>query len=158
VSTGYDPAGEVDLAGFAGGMTAYAGLLAGIATTVKATEAQLPETYPPVDLVLGGVATHKLSRLIAKGAITSPLRAPFTRFVKPTGSAEHREDPRFDHGPRHTIGELLTCPFCLAVWIGTTYVIGLVTVPRPTRAVAAVLTVVAVSDGLQQVYARLRAS
>ena len=33
---------------------------------------------PASDLVLVTVATHKLSRLVAKDRITSTLRAPFT--------------------------------------------------------------------------------
>jgi hypothetical protein len=157
MSQGYDPDGDVDLVGFAGGMTAYAALGAGIATTLRATDLQLPATYPVVDVVLGGVATHKLSRLVAKGSITSPLRAPLTEFVEPIGSSEHDEKPRFHRGLRHTLGELLTCPFCLGVWIGTAYVTGLIAAPRPTRAVAAILSVVAISDALQHGYSRLRA-
>jgi hypothetical protein len=64
--------------------------------------------------------------------------------------------PRGDHGAKHTTGELLTCPFCLAVRVGTAYVAGLATAPRLTRAVAAVMTVVAMSDALQHGYQRLR--
>ncbi len=41
----------------------------------------LPEHYEVRDLVIGGVATHKLSRLLSKGGVTSPLRAPFTEFA-----------------------------------------------------------------------------
>jgi hypothetical protein len=42
------------------------------------------------------------------------------------------------------------------VWIGTAYVAGVAVAPRPTRALAAVLTVVALSDTMQHAYARLR--
>jgi hypothetical protein len=56
---------------------------------------------------------------------------------------------------RHTVGELLTCPFCLAVWIGTAYVAGLGVAPRAARAWAAVFAVTGVSDFLQHAYARL---
>jgi hypothetical protein len=156
VNQEYDPAGEVNLKGFAGSMTAYAALVAGVGTVMRARDLELPEAYRIVDLVLGGVATHKLSRLIAKGSIMSPLRAPFTEFVEATGSSEQDEDPRFDHGLRHTLGELLTCPFCLGVWIATAYVAGLVVAPRPTRAAAAILSVAAISDVLQHAYSRLR--
>ncbi|MDQ4054731.1 MAG: DUF1360 domain-containing protein [Actinomycetota bacterium] len=152
----YDPAGEVNLGGFAGSMTAYAAFVAGIGSVMKARDLELPEAYRIVDLVLGGVATHKLSRLIAKGSIVSPIRAPFTEFVQATGSSEHDEDPRSDNGLRHTMGELLTCPFCLGVWIATAYVAGLVVAPRPTRAAGAILSVAAISDALQQAYSRLR--
>jgi hypothetical protein len=156
VSNGYDPAGGVDVKGFAGSMTTYAALVAGLGAALRASARELPESFPVSDLVLGGVATHKLSRLLSKGSITSPLRAPFTEFVEPAGSSEHHEEARGEHGVRHTVGELLTCPFCLGVWLGTAYVAGLAVAPRPTRALAAVFSVVAVSDALQQAYERLR--
>jgi hypothetical protein len=108
------------------------------------------------DLTVGGIATHKLTRLLSKASVTSPLRAPFTQFEEPAGSGEHVESPRGRHGFRHTIGELLTCPFCLGVWIGTAYVAGLAIAPRSTRSLAAVLTVVALSDTMQHGFARLR--
>src|SRR4051812_16592045 len=38
------------------------------------------------------LATHKVSRLVAKDAVTSPLRAPFTRFQGPAGDAEVAEE------------------------------------------------------------------
>jgi hypothetical protein len=156
VSNGYDPAGEVDVKGFAGSMTTYAALVAGLGAALRASDLELPDRFPVADLVLGGVATHKLSRLLSKGSITSPLRAPFTEFVAPAGSSEHHEKARGEHGVRHTVGELLTCPFCLGVWLGTAYVAGLTLAPRPTRALAAVFSVVAISDALQQAYGRLR--
>ena len=63
--------------------------------------------------------------------------------------------PRGGNGVRHTIGELLTCPFCLGVWIATAYVAGLGVAPRATRGWAAVFTVTGISDFLQPAYARL---
>lgn len=98
------------------------------------------------------MATHKLSRLLARGSVTSPLRAPFTQFEGAAGLAEHHERPRGESGVRHTVGELLTCPFCLGVWLATAYVGALAVAPRQARAVASVLGVVAVSDWLQVGY------
>jgi hypothetical protein len=101
------------------------------------------------------VATHKLSRLIAKDTVTAPLRAPFTRFEGPQGQGELHEEVR-GHGARHTLGELLTCPFCLAQWVATAFAAGLVFAPRPTRLVASTFATVAISDALQNVYAFLQ--
>jgi alpha-L-arabinofuranosidase len=42
---------------------------------------RLPERFAASDLALAGVATYRLSRLIARDRVTSGLRAPFTRFV-----------------------------------------------------------------------------
>lgn len=58
-------------------------------------------------LLLLGVATHKLSRLIAKDWVTSPLRAPFTTYEGPASGPEVNESPR-GHGMRLALGELLT--------------------------------------------------
>lgn len=152
----YDPAGEVDLDGYAHSMAVYVAGVTGLLLVGRATGRQLPERYSIKDLAVGGLATHKLTRLIGKSSVASPIRAPFTDFEGAAGSGEHLESPRGDHGVRHTVGELLTCPFCLGVWVGTAYVAGLAFAPRSTRTAAAVLAVVGVSDALQHAYARLR--
>jgi len=114
-----------------------------------------PERYAWSDLALGAVATHKMARIIAKEGVSTPLRAPFTVFEGEAGSAEVEERPREGH--RHSLGELLLCPFCLAPWIAAAYVTGLAWRPRTARAWAALFTVVGGSDFLQHAYARLRA-
>ena len=151
----YDPRGEVDLRGFRASLAAYGTFVVGSALLLKGSRRALPERYPLTDLLVGGVAVHKFSRLLARGSVTSPLRAPFTEFEEAAGAAEHDERPREGHGVRHTVGELLTCPFCLGVWTGTTYVAGLALAPRQARAWAAVFGVVGVSDFLQHVYGRV---
>jgi hypothetical protein len=152
----YDADDAVNLAGYADSLAVYTVSVAGILYAGRATGRHLPDSYSIQDVALGGIATHKLTRLLSRSSVASPLRAPFTEFEEPAGAGEHVESPRGGHGFRHTIGELLTCPFCLGVWVGTAYVAGLVVAPRPTRALAAVLTVVALSDTMQHGYARLR--
>jgi hypothetical protein len=156
LTAGYDRDDTVDLAGFAGSMMTYAAALALTVLLGRATNQRLPQRYDPTDLAIGALATHKAARLVSKSSVMSPVRAPFTEFADPAGAAEHHEEPRGDHGGRHVIGELITCPFCLSVWIGSAYVAGLVFAPRPTRTLAAVLTVVAGSDVAQHLYQRLR--
>jgi hypothetical protein len=151
----YDSHGEVDLAGFSGSLATYAVSLGALVVASRATGGA-PARYSMTDLLLGGVATHKFSRLLSRGSVTSPLRAPFTEFEGAAGASEHTESPRGDHGVRHTVGELLTCPFCLGVWVGTAYVAGLGVAPRAARAWAAVFTVTGVADFLQHAYGRLR--
>jgi hypothetical protein len=101
--------------------------------------------------VLVSVATHKLARIIAKDAVTSPLRAPVNQFRGPAGASEVNESVRVP-GEGHATAELLSCPFCLAVWIATGLTAGLVFAPRLTRTVAAGLTAVAGADFLQLAY------
>jgi hypothetical protein len=151
----YDPAGEVNVEGFAGSMATYAVAVAALAVAAR-TAGSPPERYALGDVLMGGLATHKFSRLLAKGSVTSPVRAPFTEFVEAAGASEQDERPRGQHGVRHTVGELLTCPFCLGVWVGTAYVAGLALAPRATRAWAATFAVTGVSDFLQHSYSRVR--
>lgn len=151
----YDPEGQVNVRGFAGSLAAYMIAAATLSATARSS-GRLTENYSVVDLIVGGIATHKFSRLLSKGAVTSPLRAPFTEFESAIGSSEHMERVRGEHGLRHTVGELITCPFCLDVWVATAYVGGLTLAPRATRAWAAVFATTGASDFLQQVYSRLR--
>jgi hypothetical protein len=148
----YDPTGRVNLSGFAACMASYAALVGLALVGGRLTGRQVLARSSAADVVVGGIATHQLSRLLAKGSVASPLRAPFTEFEDPAGAAEHVESPRQDSRARRTIGELLTCPFCLAVWLGTAYVGGLAVAPRLTRAAAAVFSVVAISDWLHLGY------
>lgn len=150
----YSPDEHRPLRGYAAAMTAYGGLVAALTAAGALRGRRLPETVGPWDAVLLGVATHRLSRTLTKDAVTSPLRAPFTRYVEPQGNAELHEEVRGD-GVRHAVGELLTCPFCLAQWVATGFGAGLVLAPRGTRLAAGVMTAVAISDWLQLAYARL---
>jgi hypothetical protein len=155
----YDPEGRVNLHGFTGSMAVYLAGSSALVALARGTGGRLPERFDATDLVAGGIATHKFTRLLSKGAVTSPVRAPFTTFEGAAGSSEHHESPRDDSTVRHTIGELLTCPFCpfcLGVWVGTAYVATLAISPRAARAWAALGTVTAVSDFLQHGYARVR--
>jgi hypothetical protein len=111
----------------------------------------LPERVDGRDLLLAGVATHKLSRLIAKDRIMAFARAPFTEYQEPGGPAEVEERARGD-GLRRTIGELLVCPYCLGMWISGGFHLGLVTAPRTTRFAASLLPGLTISDFLQIAY------
>jgi hypothetical protein len=112
---------------------------------------RLPARVGVSDLALMGVATHKLSRLLAKDRVTSFLRAPFTEYQKPSGHGEVEEKPR-GHGWRLALGELLVCPYCLGLWVGGAFTTGFVFAPRSTRVVASAFAILAVSDFLQVAY------
>lgn len=56
------------------------GLAAAFAAT-KESEEELPKLGWS-DLLLFGIATHKLSRVATKDLVTSPFRAPFVKFKK----------------------------------------------------------------------------
>ncbi|MEP9384519.1 DUF1360 domain-containing protein [Nocardioides sp. KR10-350] len=143
------------IAGYLSAMSVFGTAVAGAAALGRVTGRDLPAAYALPDLALGAIATHKFARLMSKDGVTTPLRAPFTEFEENTGSAEVAESPRPEPA-RHVVGELITCPFCLAPWIATAYVAGLALAPRVTRAWAAVFSVVGGSDFLQHAYAHVR--
>ena len=140
------------LGGFLGAMGVYSAVVAAGAAAVRATGRPLPDRIPAGDAVLLTVATFRLARRIAKDPITSPFRAPFTTFRGTSGEAELAEEVREHGGVKHAVGELLTCPFCLAQWVGTAFVFGYAAAPRATRLAALTMTTVAGSDVLQFVY------
>jgi hypothetical protein len=138
-------------------LAAYGMLIAGFAAGAAAARLAakqrrpIPERIEPRDLALLGVATHKLSRIVAKDKVTSVVRAPFTTYQEQGGPAELEEEPRRD-GLRLAIGELVTCPWCLSPWAGTAFTIGFVANPRLTRLAASALSLSAISDFLQIAY------
>lgn len=140
-----------------GGYVVVMAVFAAIAGTlgiVAVTGRRLPNGVSPFDVVLMALGTHKLSRVLSKEAVTSPLRAPFTHYKEPGGPAEVMEEARTAGQLRHAIGELLTCPFCLDMWIATGFALGLVFAPRPTRLIAATMTALTGADFLQLAYAK----
>ena len=147
----YNNGEDRPLGGFLGAMSVYSTVVATGAALVRASGKQLPERIPLGDAVLITIGTFRLARRIAKDPVTSPLRAPFATFHGASGEAELAESVR-GHGPKHAVGELLTCPFCLAQWVGTAFVFGYATAPRATRLAALTMTTVAGSDVLQFAY------
>lgn len=148
----YSAGQERPLGGYLGLMSVYAGSTAAAAVAAKLLKRPIPHRVGAADLFLVGIATHKLSRMLAKDPVLSPFRAPFTRFAGQSGEAELSEEVR-GKGFQHAVGELLTCPFCLAQWVATGLVGGLVLAPKATRLLASVLTAKAISDTAQLVYA-----
>ena len=138
---------------FVGIIGANLAMVGALGLAVKASGKELPERLGIADLALLSVATHKLSRVLTKSPVTSPIRAPFTRFQGKGGEAELAEEVR-GGGTRKAVGELITCPFCLGEWIATLLTFGLVLAPRPTRLIASIFVTLTGSDLLQLAYAK----
>jgi len=136
-------------------MGVYSILVALLAALVRISGRPLPRSWQARDLVLLSVATHKIARLISKDPITSPLRAPMTRFEGTSGDAELSEQVRGD-GVRHAVGELLTCPLCLDQWVATILIFGAIVSPKTTRLIASLFGVVAAADVAHHLYSRLQ--
>lgn len=144
------------LAGYAVVLAAFSALVVGAVGLTFATGRRVPSDVRVRDLVLLTIGTHKLSRMLTKDPVTSPLRSPFTRFQETGGPAEVNEEVRRASQLRHAIGEMVTCPFCVSLWIATGFAIGVVFAPRFTRLVAATFSMVAGSDFLQLAYSAMQ--
>lgn len=140
------------LSGYLAAMGVYAGAVSGLTLLGRRLGLRAPQQITPWDVALFGIATHRVTRTLSKDAVTSPVRAPFTTYGGVQGPAELHEEVRTDSDLRHAVGELLTCPFCLAQWVATMFGAGLAFAPRAARLVAATFATVAVSDFLQMGY------
>jgi Protein of unknown function (DUF1360) len=129
---------------------AFGVALAGALAVAKRSGRE-PDRPGALDVVLAGLATQKLSRLLTKDKVTSFLRAPFTRLEEPSGYGELSEQPR-GSGMRHAVGELLVCPYCLGQWVAGGFAVGWVYAPRTTRLLAAMWAAESVADAAQIAY------
>jgi hypothetical protein len=153
----YSAGHERPLRSYAAFLATYGSAVGAAVLLARRRGVRLPDCIGPGDLALLGVATHRVSRLLAKDSISAVVRAPFTEFVEPIGAGEVNEKPR-GTGLRHALGELVGCPFCIGQWVGTAFVGGFIVAPRATRAIASVFAVVTASDTLQFAYAALERS
>jgi hypothetical protein len=138
--TGYSALTAIFAVAFAGGLA-----------TAHRRRGGLPSSYRVSDVVMAGIATHKLTRRITKDKVTAIFRAPFVRFVEPDGHGEVHEEPRGE-GLRLAIGELVVCPYCLGQWVTAGFGVGMVGAPEATRLVSFMYTAEAISDFLQLAY------
>jgi hypothetical protein len=153
----YAGSAERPLGSFVALMATYSGLVSAATLVLRARGVEVPERVSWRDLALMSVATFRLSRLLTKDPVTSPLRAPFVRFEGQSGEAEVAEKV-VGKGPQKAVGELITCPFCFDQWVATALTIGWLASPRRARLVASVLTVVSTADLLQFGYDKLQSS
>lgn len=145
------PDDDRPLASYVSIITAYAGVLLTFASVLRRTGRRPPERISAHDLAVVALATNKASRLVSRDKITSPIRAPFTELEEQS-PGDIVERPA-GAGWRRSIGELLTCPFCISQWVATAFVFGLVVAPRATRVVGSIFAALTGADFLQLVYA-----
>lgn len=109
---------------------------------------RLPARIGFADVARVGVAGYKLGRLVAKDEVTSFVRAPVTRDAEAT-----EPEPK---GWRRALGELVTCPHCIGLWISAGLASSLVLFPRQTRFVTTIFGAQAIADFLNAGFVRLR--
>jgi Protein of unknown function (DUF1360) len=108
---------------------------------------RLPEKVGFADVVRIGLASYKIGRLVAKDEVTSWVRAPVTRD-------EETKEPK-PQGMKRALGELVTCPYCVGLWIASGLSYALVLFPRQTRLVTTIFGSQAVADFLNAGFVRL---
>jgi hypothetical protein len=149
-TAGYAPGEQRPLASYAVLSAAFFASLGGALAAAHRSGRDI-DRPGAFDLVMHGLATQKVSRLIAKDKVTSFVRAPFTRYQEASGQGELEEAPRGD-GMRYAIGELLVCPYCIAQWVAGGLAVGHVFAPRTTRLLSAMWAAQAIADGVQVAY------
>ena len=139
-------------------LATYALLSSGFVATLgafvfaKRRNDDLPEIIPTRDLALMGAAAFKLSRLLTKEKVAAFIRAPFTEYQGKGDAPGEVEEKARGTGPRAAVGQLLTCPYCIGMWIVSAFTVGLVAAPRETRLVISLLSALGLSDFLQVGY------
>ena len=111
---------------------------------------RLPDRFRVMDLSGIALSSYKLSRLITKEDVTAWVRAPVTEDPDAT-------QPKPD-GMARALGELLTCPYCIGLWITSGLTSAQVRFPRETRFFTAIFGTYAVTDFLHAAFVRLRKS
>lgn len=106
ITAGYKGGEDMPLGAFSALMGAYGLAMGGFFLAAKLTKREMPKVGIG-DIVLMGVATHKVSRLITKDWVTSPIRAPFTEYQGEAGAGEVIESPR-GQGMQRATGALFT--------------------------------------------------
>jgi hypothetical protein len=83
-------------------------------------ESRIPYTdLTMVDYVLMTLATWRLTRLFVYDAITKFFREQFWD-IKKVGKGLVLEKPPY--GPRRTLADLLSCPWCFGMWAASTVI------------------------------------
>jgi hypothetical protein len=85
---------------------------------------RLPRDIRVIDLILLGLAAARMTDVISTDEIMRWLREPFVRMQETEiAGREVQERTGRGQGIRKAIGELLSCPWCVGVWVaaGLTY-------------------------------------
>jgi Protein of unknown function (DUF1360) len=111
---------------------------------------RLPDRMRPADVLGIALSSYKLSRLITKEDVTAFVRVPVTE-----DAAAQRPKP---DGMARVLGELLTCPYCIGLWITSGLAYAQVVFPRETRFFTSIFGSYAATDFLHAGFVRLRGS
>ena len=115
----------------------FLGILGTFATRIVGRRGDLKLT--PFDLLMLGLSTFRIGRMIAFEGVAAPLREPFTQVTDDrTGAGQ--TVVATGAGVRHALGELFSCPICVGTWVAAGLVYGLHLLPGPTRVLIDVMS------------------
>ena len=98
----------------------FFGILVVMGAIILHTEARIPwQELTMTDYVLITLASWRLTRLFVYDAITKFIREQFLDIAK-VGRGYELVKPKV--GPRRTLADLLSCPWCFGVWATATVI------------------------------------
>jgi len=118
--------------------------LSSIAIAGSAAQDRVPR-LGTLELVKLGLASHRIGRMIAFERVAEPLRQPFTATVPHETGADETVVAR-GRGVQWALGELVSCPTCVATWAALGLYLGLTVLPGPTRVLVNVLATAGVAE------------
>jgi hypothetical protein len=122
---------------------AFLGSMATFSLAAGRREGHAPGS--PFDLVLLGLASYRIGRMLAYERVAAPLRASVTA-TEPDPSGYGETVVARGNGARKALGELLSCPICVSTWAAAGLVYGMHLAPAPTRVLAGTLGVAGVAE------------
>jgi len=95
----------------------FLAILGGAMYILYRTLGSLPQRIPLADFILIALATFRLTRLFVYDKITAWFRDLFKESREITlDGVTYTERSVPLNGPRRTISDLLSCPWCIGVW------------------------------------------
>jgi hypothetical protein len=99
----------------------------------------------PMDLVMLGLSTFRMGRMVSYDLVFQNYRAPFNKTVPdPTGAGDTVVPA--GKGWRCAIGELIACPICAGTWISAGLVYGMELLPGPTRVMMTIMSGIGLAE------------
>ncbi|HEX2195271.1 MAG TPA: DUF1360 domain-containing protein [Candidatus Limnocylindria bacterium] len=112
------------------------------------------DTTRLTDVTLTALAAHRIGRMLAYERVAEPIREPFTATVTDASGVDETVVAR-GTGMRWVIGELVSCPLCVATWASLALTAGRRFLPGPTQVLVRVLAIAGLAELNYSVVERL---
>ncbi len=111
---------------------------------------RLPTSIRPFDFVLLGLAAARLTDIISTDQIMQWLRRPFVK-METTEIAGHEVETRTGRGRglKKVLGDLLSCPWCVGVWVAASLTYAYFLMPTVTWIFILILAIAEIGSLVQ---------